>query len=789
MLTHLNRVLRSFSHNKFFATVNLAVLVTGISSSILIILYVNHQSAFDSHHINSERIFRLSTDIKMGQSEGETPLTSIMLGPTLKEENDFVQGYVRFHPFNMGVFRIETKQKIFHETGVFATEPSVFNVFSYPMIEGDPETALKDPHAVVLTETSARKYFGSIDCIGNELIIDYESYHVTAVLKDLPTNSDLKFNALLVGKFDDEDWDKILYHTYVLVKDKKDQASLNVALEKIEAEFIKPYYRKAGMPIGLNLFATPLRQVHFHQGLIGDTPKANYNYVYFFLIIGFFILCIASFNYINLSAIQSFKRSKEIGIKKIQGARRWQLVAQFIAESSVLTVISLAISLIVIAIALPHFNNLAKVEILFRDLFNPGTLAMIGSVVFMLGLISGVIPALYLTSFRVIQIFSGKLPTFNRGFLFKGLLVAQFSMSVIMVICTLAVYRQMDFMKNKDLGLSMNKIIAIDLPVEMNFSQNVRLKNEFSKYNSLYTASLVGEGSVPGSDNGIQKEDLTPEGGRNGRTTEFFNLIHIDQNYFDLLKIELALGRAFDPSRENDGKYSLVVNESFVQYMEWDDPIGKKIDFHGRECQVIGVVKDYHYKSLHSKIEPLVFAYNFGGANNQMLLSITEPNDLDVIKKIWKKQTEDLPFYFSFIDLMFNQQYRQEEATMTLFFLFSALVILLTCIGLFGLSSMITKQRVKEIGIRKILGGDMTSIIYVLLRNTMILLVISVFIAAPIANYGIKIWMRDFTYQTQIGMFTYIFAWLIVFVTAILTAFYHTVRVVNANPVIALRNE
>ncbi|MEJ7646053.1 MAG: FtsX-like permease family protein [Chryseolinea sp.] len=778
-------ILRNFARNAFYTLINLSVLVTGIASCILIILYVSYQSEYDAFHNNAARIFRIATEIKMGRSAGEMPLTSAALGPHLKQDNDFVEGFVRVHPFNLESCRVETPKYIGSESGIYGTEPSIFNLFSYSMLIGDPTTALKAPHSVVLTRDFALQFFDTVDCIGKELIIDYQKYNVTGVLANLPGNTDLKFKALLSHDFGDEkDWDYAVYHTYVMLKEKSIQSQLEDALRKIEVSYLKPFYKEMGMPITMNLSSTPLQKVHFQQGLVMDSPKSNYNYVYFFLVFGFFILCIASFNYINLSAVQAFKRTKEVGIKIVQGAKRFQLIVQFVNESLVMTLISLFISLSIITIVLPHFNNLAQVNISLATLFSWKVMLMVFVVVIVIGLVSALIPALYLTSFTVTKILNGRLPGFNKGMLFKSLLITQFAMSVIMIICALAVYRQVQFMKNQNLGLAMDKAVVIHLPDDMDYKQNVQLKNKLLDYSSLNNVSLVGEGSVPGSQL-VNKEQVSWQ--RNGqRDSEFTNIIAIDENYFDLLKIKVLEGRNFDPGRVGDAKSSYIVNESFVKYMGWENAVGRKIDMHG-EGSIIGIVRDYHYRSLHNPIEPLMFEFNIGGPNNDLLLSISDIDDLEVIKEVWKRHADKRPISFSFLDTTFNRQYQQEEATMTLFFLFSILVVLLTCIGLFGLSSLITKQRIREIGIRKILGGKPIQIIYILLKDIVILLFLGLIVATPLASWGLSIWLRSFTQKMPADISTYIIAWVVALLTTVVTAFYHTYKAVNTNPAISLK--
>lgn len=786
--THIDRVLRNFSQNRFYAIINFSVLVIGISSCILVILYVFHQSNFDSHHQNADRIFRLATHIKMGKGGGQTPQTPIHLGPMLKKEQTFIQNYVRFYPFNFESFKIQYEDRTFKETGVLGTESNVFNVFTHPLLVGNPETALKDPSSIVLTESLATKYFDTIDCLGKLLMVDHENYNVTGVIEDLPANSDLLFQALISHDFgEEEDWDDIKYFTYVLTASPDDEPRLEKALTHLEENYIRPYYEASETDLELDLFSTPLRNVHFTQGMVYDTPKSNYIYIYIFLAIGFFMLCITSFNYINLAAVQSFRRSKEVAVKGVLGVKRWQIIVQFISESLILTLGSLLVSLILIAVILPYFNTLGQTKIAFATIYHWKSLLMISLVVLIIGVISAVVPALYLTSFALPKILKGKLPNFNRGFLYRGLLVVQFAMSIIMIICTLAVYQQMEYMRNKSLGFMMDKVIVIDLADEMDYNDNSALKKELLQYNSLSMVSLTGDNSIPGSA-GVEKSEAFIEMDNEEGTIDVFNSIGIDENYLQLLGIELVAGQNFNHQLGTAHKNAFIVNEALVRHVGWKDPINKTLGFHNGGV-VIGVVKDYNYKSLHNKIEPLIMHYNQGGPNNEMLVKIQSEKDLNLIEKVWTKHAGKNPLYFSFLDQSFDRQYQQEKATMTIFLMFSILVIILTCLGLLGLSSLITRQRIKEIGIRKVLGGTEVNIVYVLLRDIVILLFVSIFVAAPIAQYGIEVWQRDFTYQAQIGVTIYLLAWAVTLAATLLTAFYHTFNAVRTNPALALKHE
>jgi putative ABC transport system permease protein len=786
--THFTRVMRNFSQNRFYASINFSVLVIGISSSILVTLYLFYLSNFDAHHEKADRIFRLATHIKMGKGGGETPQTPACLGPMLKREQTFIENYVRFHTFNFEVLKLEHGDKMFKETGIFGTEPSIFSVFTHPMLAGSPEAALKEPKSIVFTESLARKYFGATECLGKTVKVEGENYSVTGVIEDPPANSDLLFQALISHDFDaDENWDDVTYLTYVVTDSPGDGPKLEKALTHLEENYIRPYYEESEIDIELDLFSTPLRDVHFTSGMAYDTPKSNYIYVYIFLAIGFFMLSITSFNYINLATVQSFKRSKEVGVKGVLGVRRWQIVLQFVSESLILTLAGLSVSLILIAVILPHFNTLAQTKIMFAAVFRWKALLMICFVVLLLGVISAVVPALYLTSFALPNILKGKLPNFNRGFLYRGLLVAQFSMAIIMIICTLAVYQQMQYMRKKNLGFLMDKVMVIDLPEEINFNDNSAFKKELLQYNSLAGVSLAGENSIPGS-TGVEKSEALIEMENQEAVIDVFNSIGIDENYLSLLGIELIAGKNFDREPGTTNKNAFIVNEAFVKYVGWKDPINKEVGLHNGGI-VIGVVKDYNYKSLHNKIEPLIMHYNMGGPNNEMLVKIQSESDLDLIGKVWKKHFEKNPLYFTFLNQSFDMQYQQEKATMAMFFMFSVLVIILTCLGLFGLSSLITRQRVKEIGIRKILGGTEANIIYVLLKDIVILLCLSIFVAVPIAQYGIGAWQTDFTYQARIGVTIYVLAWALTLGITLLTTFYHTFNAVRINPAIALKHE
>jgi putative ABC transport system permease protein len=720
----------------------------------------------------------------MGKGGGQTPQTPIHLGAMLKKEQTFIEDYVRFHPFDFAGFKIEYEDKSFYETGILGTEPSVFTVFTHPMMKGNPETALKNPNSIVLTESIAMKYFGTSDCLGKLLKVDNENYNVTGVIEDLPSNSDLFFRALISYEFgDEENWDDIKYFTYVATTNDADGPKLEAALTRVEENYVRPFYEESEMDIELDFFSTPLRDVHFTQGMVYDTPKSNYLYVYIFSAVGVFMLCIASFNYINLTAVQSFKRSKEVAVKGVLGVRRWQIIVQFIGESMVLTSCSLVISLFLIALILPYFNTLAQSKIAFAAIYDWKALLTIAVIVLMLGVISAVIPGLYLTSFSLPKILKGKLPSFSRGFLYRCLLVVQFAMSIIVIISTLAVYKQMVYMKNKNLGFVMDKVIVIDLPDEMDYNKSQAFKKELSGYNSLELVSLAGENSIPGSV-GVEKSEAVIEKENEFSTVDVFNSISIDENYLQLLGIELAAGQNFSAESIATNKNSFIVNEAFVRHVGWKDPINKKLGFHNGGV-VIGVVKDYNYRSLHNRIEPLILYYNQGGPNNEMLVKIQSEDDLHLIEKALSKHAGKTPFIFSFLDQDFDRQYQQEKATMTIFVVFSTLAVILTCLGLFGLSSLITKQRIREIGIRKVLGGTEVNIIYVLLKDVVVLLFASIFIAAPIAKYGVEVWQRDFSYQAHPGVVIYGLAWGI----ALATTFYHTFHAVRTNPAVALRHD
>jgi putative ABC transport system permease protein len=724
----------------------------------------------------------------MGKGEGVTPQTPIHIGPMLKGEQTFIENYTRIHPFNFDSFTLKTGEKAFKETGVFRAEPTFFDVFTHPMLAGNSKTALAKSNSIVLTESLAVKYFNTKDCLGKMLLVDYENYEVTGVIQDLPSNSDLSFKALISYQFgEEEDWDDIRYFTYVLTTSSKDAPKLNATLSRIEENYIKPYYKEMGSDMSIALLATPLREVHFTRGMVYDTPKSNYIYIYLFLAIGLFILCIASFNYINLAAVQSFKRSKEVGIKGMLGVGRWQVVLEFVVESVILTLISLLASIIFVSVVLPYFNALAQIQIPLSTLLHWRAVLMLVGIILILGVISAVVPAVFLTSFSIQKIIKGKLPNFNRGLVFRGLLVAQFAMSIIVIICTLAVYEQMQYMKKKGLGFLMDKVVIIHLPDEMDYNANLALKKELSQYSSLRRVSLAGDSSIPGS-GGIEKSEAVIHMDDNAGMMDVFNLMAIDEDYLQLLNIELVAGKNFSHESKTSNRNAFIVNEAFVKHVGWKDAINKEVKLHNGGV-VIGVVKDYNYKSLHNKIEPLILFYNQGGPNNEMLIKIESEKDLDLIEKTWNKYAGKHPLSFSFLDQSFDKQYQQESGTMKLFLIFSLLVIVLTCLGLFGLSSLVANQRVKEIGIRKVLGAPEHNLVFVLLKDIVVLLLISIFIAAPVAKYGVDLWQQDFAYRAYIGVTIYALAWSVALCTTLFTTFFHTFRTIRTNPALSLRHD
>ncbi|MEZ4827488.1 MAG: FtsX-like permease family protein [Bacteroidia bacterium] len=692
---------------------------------------------------------------------------------------------------------------MYNEKFITKVDPQVFEVFSYELINGDPATALKNPHSLVLTETLAKKYFGNDDPLGKTMVLNNRDYQVTGVMKDLPSNSDLPINGLtsMADITEEErnvlmyDWGRMAFYTFLLFKSKEDALGFEAKLEDFAARNVQPFWKENAIDGEIHYQLTPLKDLHFQTNLGYDTPKGNLSYLYIFSLVAVFILVIACINYINLTIAQSSGRSLEVGVRKAAGASRGQLLRQFLGESMIISLIALGLGMILVEISLPAFNALANKTFVFNHLFQPWLLLASILIVLFTGLVAGSYPALYLASLQPVDVLKGRMEFSGNSTLRKILVVLQFSISIGLIIATLVVFEQMQFLKNHELGFDKTQVMVLEVPYDTTLYKRLpQVKDEFLTHPGISGLATSGR-FVPGEGSGtilfrVEQDHTLRE--------NHFNVVSVDENFMDVMKIKLLKGRNFERSRQTDPTQAFIVNESFVKAMGWDDAIDKRLQWGllpdnqaAYDGRVVGVIGDYHFTSLHNKIEPLVWIYN-PGTPQRMLIRMQGPEmskAIDFVRARWEDIDASHPLEYFFMDAFFDQLYRKEERMMAIFGYFSLLTILIACMGLFGVSSFITQQRTREIGIRKILGADTRQLVYLLSRDFGLLVLVAIVIAGPVTWIAMDKWLSGFSFPVRMPVYAYFIAGFASLSIALVTTSYHSIRTAGANPAKALRNE
>jgi len=804
---YLKSAYRNIVSDKFYSLINITGLAIGIICAILILLYVQDELTYDKHHVKHERIYRIESDYVIAGKNTKVAITPAPMAPTLKDEYPEIEEIVRFPGAGIEDILFKYGEKEFYEDSLYFVDSTLFNVFTHEFILGAPENALNEPHTTVITQSFANRYFGNENPIGKVISTsNFGDFRVTGVIKNVPGNSHLKFNCLLsiatlaemigVERFNDNSagsfWNVSVY-SYILLKEKAD---VNNILEKFPG-FYDKYMAELGDQIqaSFNLMVQPLTDIHFHSTLEWDLPTGNYTYVIVFSCVAVFILLIACINYMNMATARSANRAKEVGIRKVAGAHKGLLIRRFLSESMVLTLISLIIALIAVWLLMPFFNILADKNLSFAALTKPVIIFGILIITIFVGIVSGSYPSFYLSSFLPVIVLKGDVSQQqSKGLLRKILVVFQFAISVIMIIGTLIIFQQQNFIKNEDLGFDKENIVIIPVRDTSFVRQITPFREELLKNPDIFavaTSSAQPNGLVG-------KVVFRVE--RNGEMIEeVLNLAVIDYDYIDLMNIEIKEGRNYDRSMTTDQNEAFIINETAAKNLGWGyEALGKRmqlgIELDGtarRDGPVIGILKDFHFKSIHNKIEPYVLLLSEDPLGN-IYVKMNEENisqTLDFIRNKREEFNNILPFNYYFVEESLNEMYAGEKKLGNLFTIFSLLTIFTSCLGLLGLTSFITEQRTKEIGIRKVLGSSNTEIAILIIRGFLILVLIANIIAWYPAYWAMGHWLQEFAYKINIGFVPFILAAVIAFIIAILTLLYHSVKAANKNPADSLRYE
>jgi putative ABC transport system permease protein len=784
---------RNLWKNKVFSFINIMGLTVGMTACFLIFLYVKFELSYDSFNTKADRIYRVVSDIKTPTEVLHANGPAWAVAPNAKDEFPEIESFVRIAGGDNVLIK---KGNIkFQETNAAWADSALFKVFDFKLLKGNPNTALKEPFSIVFSETAAKKYFGKTDPMGQTLLItgDKLPAKVTGIMKDIPENSQVKADVFLsmttiTQKFNqslDSQWGNYGASAYLLLK----RGTNAKRLEKKFPEFLE---RRNGdemkkLQMYPTLFLEPLRDVYLYSTR-DDSKTGHITNVYIFSIIAIFILLIACFNFINLTTARSAERAKEVGIRKVVGAGKKQLAGQFLGESVVLCLIAFVLTFFLSWLLLPLFNQLAGKTISSSIFEHWNYLALLFFASIGIGLLAGIYPALVLSSFKPVVVLKGRFATGTRGIILrKGLVIAQFTISIALIISTIVVYNQMNFMQNQDLGFSKDQMMVIDTngdPAKNTFEQSVKeLPN---------VKSTALSGSVPGGGNPGAYSEIENKHG--DMQIANLDLYFVGFNFINQYKIKMVAGRGFSKDFGTDTTQAMVLNEAAVKLFGYTSPeqaIGKRFKQWGREGKIIGVMKNFHFRSLQEEIKPLSMRIEPGGCNlvSIKVAAANLPKTIAAVEKKWKTLIPDRPFNYYFLDEFFNRQYRSQVQFGHLFLNFAILAIFISCLGLLGLASYSTVQRTKEIGIRKVMGASVSNIVNLLSIDFLKLVLISFIIAAPLAWYFMHQWLKDFAYRININWWIFLVAGVTAVLVALFTISFQAIRAAIANPVESLRTE
>ena len=782
--TAVRHILKHFG----YSILNILGLTLGISSALFLIIYISDEVSYDRYHEKADRIYRVSSKITEPDDQFTWNVAQIPFGPQVVQDYPEVQSFVRFINMPRALYKFEDKE--YNEENFYYVDSTLFDIFTYEIIRGEVKKAISEPNKIVLTEKIAARYFGDTDPVGKTLTTGTSAYEVTGVIKDVPPNSHFRFEALAsrnnlpkqIGN-----WGNFGVFTYLLFPENFDVEAFETKMQGMYENYMKPIF--GPLNITIEYILEPITWIHLHSTNPGEPePTGSITYVYIFAIVALFLVLIAAMNYMNLATARSAKRAREVGMRKVVGSRRGPLVIQFLSESVIFTIISLIISIILIVILLPKFNLLAGKSFDLHVIFSPAVLLSLTGTIVVVGIFGGSYPAFFLSQFSGVTVLKGEITQGSAGSLFRKILVViQFTVSVIMIICTVVVFRQLNYLKTKDQGFDQKNIISLQLNRAMiqkyRVMKQVLLENTDIKFVTS-TDTPMGEGSGKLIFNVETDQGMSQRG---------INFAIVDHDFVEALGIKIINGRDFQQDMPSDTLSGVIVNETFVKRMGWTEPIGKKIeagDANTLRARVIGVMQDYHQTGMYNEIESLLLAYR--ERNNIIYIKLSDKNiqqTLSYIETKWKEVFPDQPYTYTFLAERFNRQFEADEKRGFIFTMFTILAILIACLGLFGLVSYMVEQRTKEIGIRKVFGADENIILRLISKDFLILVSIAIVIAFPLAYYFMNHWLQNYVYRTNIGLPVFLMAALLTILITFITIGYKAYQAAIMNPASSLKTE
>lgn len=799
---YLTIAIRNLLRHKGYSAINVLGLAIGMASCVLILLYVQDELSYDQYHEHKDRIYRIAESATTTGGSIEAAVTPAAWGPVLARDYPEVERFTRIKPPNSR-WLIRSGDKRFYERYFVFADSSVFDVFTIPLLQGNPQNALTEPHTVVLSESMAGKYFGDENPIGRVIHGDdlYE-FTVTGIMRDMPGNSHFHFDFLAsfatlapntIYYSDPDDIQKSgashdLY-TYLLLREGHTREEMESRFRPFLDRYLGELYASIG--INANPYLQPLTEIYLHSDLDYEIrPNSDIRYVYIFTSLAVFILVIACVNFMNLSTARSARRAQEIGIRKVLGAQRIQLIRQFIGESVLLALIALAIALVLVHLLLPQFNLLSGKE-LGMDYRSAWLVPALAAITLFVGLSAGGYPAFLLSSFRPVAVLTGALKAgASHSLLRKALITFQFSVSIVMIVGTAVVYSQLAYMKNTRLGFDSEHLAVVRMPTAEELKGYPAYKDAVLQYPEILKVSTSS--SVPGtrvSTNMMTPEGLTPD------QSPVYQTIWGDFDFVETMDIPIVAGRTFSTAFATDSSACLI-NETAVRALGWENPIGKTFRFSGSpesapSHEVIGVMEDFHHQSLRQRIEPLIILFNAPGPIMVIRMrgeSLTR--GLEILRDQWRVTYPNHPdMDISFLDANLEALFAADQRLGSVFVAGSALSILIACLGLLGLSSYMAEQRTREIGIRKVLGATIANVVALLSRDFTKLVLLAFVLGAPAGYFAMSAWLEDFPYRVELSLWVLAFSGLVALAIAWMTVGYQAYKAATGNPADALHGE
>ncbi len=799
--------IRNLWKNKAFSAINIIGLAVGLAVCLLITLYVVDELSYDRYNKNAGRIYRVDADVKFGGNELRLAVASDPMGATLKKDYPQVEEYARIYT-SEGSKLIKKGNEYIEEEHVANADSTLFNVFTLPAIEGNTKTALNEPNTVVITASAAKKYFGTTDALGKTIEANKVPYKVTAVIKDIPHNSHFNFDFIFSMKNVDYQFGNYLsmnFQTYILLKKGTDYKAFEKNFTQVIDKYILPQakqmmhitsmddFKKAGNKLEFSLM--PLTDIHLHSDRFPELgTNGNIQYVYIFGAAALFILLIACINFMNLSTARSAGRAKEVGIRKVLGTERKNLIFQFLTESTLMAVISLFIAIVIAYFTLPLFNNIAAKSLSMGSILNPKLLPFLIALPFIVGIIAGSYPAFFLSKFKPVHVLKGKINAgFKKNILRSGLVIFQFSMSIILIIGTVVIYKQLHYIQTTNLGFNKDQVLIINGTNALH-NNAVAFKNELLNMPGVSSGTLSSYLPVASSrsDNSYSKDAVMDPNNALSMQTWV-----VDYDYIKTMGMNIIKGRNFSKDFGADSS-AIILNETAAKVLGYDNPIGKKIYTNFQTATsndlinytIIGIVKDFHYESLRQNIYPL--GMRLGSGAGLASFKVSAANVQNLVKQAeikWKKMAPGMPFSYRFMDESFDNMYRAERRVGEISITFSILTIFIACLGLFGLVTYMAEQRTKEIGVRKVLGASVVNVITMLSKDFLKLVLIAAIIAFPVAWWAMHRWLQDFAYRINIEWWIFVIAGIAALLIALLTVSFQAIKAAVANPVKSLRTE